>query len=173
MILVCYNKSMLLVDCINCGKKHSRYPSHINKMGNNYCSKKCYAESKIGKQLPLTSPINNHAENNPNWNGGRRYFQGYILIRTGYREYKREHRLIMEKVIGRELRGDEVVHHINGIKDDNRIENLEIMSKSEHQKHHHPKLFKKCNNCGATNVKNGNRYLCFNCYQNKRNNNEL
>jgi hypothetical protein len=54
---------------------------------------------------------------------------GYALLRVDGR-YVYEHRVFMEEYIGRPLRPEESVHHINGVRDDNRLENLELWSKS-------------------------------------------
>lgn len=79
---------------------------------------------------------NRTAEKSPCWKGGV-YLneQGYRkLVRSGKRLF--EHRLILEAKLGRPLKAHEVTHHINGDKLDNRSENLEILTQSEHRKLH-------------------------------------
>ena len=46
------------------------------------------------------------------------------------------HRFVIEQALGRKLGRYEVVHHKNGIRDDNRLENLEVMSLGDHSRHH-------------------------------------
>ena len=77
--------------------------------------------------------------NNYRWKGGRHPTRwGYIIVKcpghhkTNHQGYVREHVLIWEKVNGRELPLGWVIHHINGIKDDNRPENLMAMPKRGH-----------------------------------------
>jgi len=47
-----------------------------------------------------------------------------------------QHRIIMEKHLGRKLHTDEIVHHINGNPKDNRLKNLKVMSRSDHARYH-------------------------------------
>ena len=96
--------------------------------------------------------------NNPNygkygkyasgWRGGKtKNSKDYVLVlkpehplaNTNGRIY--EHRLIMEEKLDRYLTKEEVVHHINGIRDDNHMENLALFKNvSEHQKYHKRQL---------------------------------
>jgi len=80
---------------------------------------------------------------NPHWNGGRsKDMAGYVRVyvpdhpRRDNNNYVLEHRLVMEQHVGRVLVRSEVVHHINGIKDDNRLENLVLMTHSQHSTDH-------------------------------------
>ena len=81
-----------------------------------------------------------------------KYHKGYIITHNGYKMlkcknhpnkdskgYVREHILVMEKEIGRFLNKNEIVHHIDGNKLNNNINNLKLMSDYEHRKFHSSK----------------------------------
>ena len=134
--------------CINKGKKHTKkWKVRMSKWHKEHLSKSVFKKGhkswNTGMRMPQMS-----GEKHPMWKGGRLKRQsGYIEIlnknhpfanSTGY---VREHRLVMEKHLKRYLTSQEVVHHINGKRDDNRIENLMLFSTDkEHQKFHRAKL---------------------------------
>lgn len=88
----------------------------------------------------------NVGKKHPRWRGGKtidRYGYPKLLKpdcpMSDSKGYVYEHRYKMAKKIGRLLTREDVVHHINGIRDDNRIENLELTTHFEHKSKHSKK----------------------------------
>lgn len=75
-------------------------------------------------------------KNNGHWKGGLSNSDGYLIITHGKEAGKLHHRKVMEEFLGRKLRKDEIVHHINHDRKDNRIQNLKIMTREEHINEH-------------------------------------
>lgn len=106
-------------------KRHEALKGH-----GKYCSSACY---------PRRASASRGAAHH-NWTGGRRInLAGYVEIRVDGR-YRYEHRVVVERAMGRRLSRNEIVHHKNGDKQDNRLENLEVMGRGEHTRHHLPRL---------------------------------
>lgn len=128
--------------CNRCGVYFYKPNAWVRKVKNNYCSRKCYGESRVGMKLSEATKKKmsdrHRGELNHEWKGGRYVGKdGYVKVRDiESKKYIREHQLVMEKHIGRKLVKGEVVHHINQVKTDNRLENLRLMSISEHMKLH-------------------------------------
>lgn len=123
-------------ECAECGRmfrpssRHLRCPACRAKTT---CS--C-GRAKQAKSAQCSECRSVAKEANGNWKGGRtRHKAGYVMVRmpdhprAGRSPYVFEHILVVEGVLGRYLGPDETVHHRNGIRDDNRPENLELWTK--------------------------------------------
>lgn len=138
-----------------------------------YCSRTCYLKAhqkKIEERVcPNCQTIFQIAKSSRQrictqecaYKGNRKFgtkyttTQGYIAIKTHSPNadsagYELEHRMLMEKHLNRTLTRNEHVHHINGVKTDNRIENLIVLTNADHQREHYeydrlnsPKAIKK------------------------------
>ncbi len=119
------------VSCAGCGRMFTPTKDQVGSRDRGetidlYCSRACYQGHRAG-------------EHNPHWRGGRVDSNGYKYLREKRHPasgYFAEHRKVAEQKVGRPLRPDEVVHHVNHDKTDNRPENLEVLTRSEHVKLH-------------------------------------
>ncbi len=107
--------------CLSCGRTFGRDSTKAisDYKEKKFCNRKCWEDYRVG-------------ENHPNWKGGTKTRpDGYI------RDSKTDryiHRIVMEKHLGRPLLSEEHIHHIDGNPKNNDINNLQIMSNSEHRR---------------------------------------
>src|SRR5699024_2781186 len=119
----------------SCSAEFHVKPSRLRR-GVRFCSQSCRAEKQ--------------------YTGRFKRSDGYIAVKGVDGEYQLEHRVIMSNHVGRPLEKWEHVHHRNGIKHDNRIENLEILSIADHARIHHKGRDEskwgtyECRNCGGS-----------------------
>jgi len=173
--------------CRNCQKEFHFKTSQLKKYkgGGQFCCRDCHYLF-----------YRNHHEDHPLFKPIKSDAVGYRLVRVpGKTVAVREHRHIMEKILGRKLREDEHIHHINGQKEDNRIENLVVLKKIEHHRQHGNDIrsiegakkgrsishanyieWKKthwahghdsCVECKSTKLKHQGHGMCSHCYLNK------
>lgn len=118
---------MTQTTCAWCGASVKRWPSQIREL--NFCNLGCLGKYRSEH---WTGPTAAH------WKGGMKQDRDRVLI---YRPehpaaqqngYVYRYRLVMEEKLGRLLKGDEIVHHIDGDESNDHPDNLEVMTQSEH-----------------------------------------
>jgi hypothetical protein len=136
---MCYNVVMKQT-CTECGKEF--FDKHNKRNRCHRCRKPWGACVDCGKRIKLPAERctpcaakQRIGEGNFNWRGGStKHTKGYVCVyfpghSRASNNYVLEHILVMEEKLGRELYPNENVHHINGVRDDNRPENLELWVK--------------------------------------------
>ncbi len=153
--------------CVICGKSFLARPIQVRAGQGKYCSISCRKEGQKGAGNPFfgkhhseeskrkwreTRNMNDSwltRERHHQWKGGITTNEGYLLRRvSGKKIYL--HREEIEKATGRQLSANEIVHHINGDKQQNDPDNLMIVTRGEHAKIHCDERVRDCSGrfCG-------------------------
>jgi len=121
----------MYVICDNCGEEFDKKAYRLKIDKHHFCCRDCYYEWR--------KDIKNH----PRWKGGKVEMLGYIFVKSPGHPfandcgYVKRSRLVMEHHLGRYLKPEETMHHINGIRDDDRIENLQLFkTNGKHVSYH-------------------------------------
>lgn len=117
---------MKTITCLQCGDKKEKY----EREGDKFCDRSCYMEWKRAnpnkkaykEKIFVSGYYYLYKPEHPNAIKGKRYIA--------------EHRHVLEQKIGRYLLSNEIAHHIDGNKQNNKPENLEVLIASEHSKYH-------------------------------------
>lgn len=128
------------VNCDFCGKEIEKMPCHVKRNKHNFCNKKCHGSWKSKNLI---------GKNHPSWKGGRYKLKtGYVLVykpghpRQNNWGYVYEHILVAEKKFNKSTVGCHV-HHLNGIRSDNRPENLDLVKPKDHESNTVKKILQK------------------------------
>jgi hypothetical protein len=133
--------SGIMKPCEVCGVIMKVLPWQVSRGAGRFCGMVCrgtYASK------------NYRGANSFNWKGGQyTCADGYVHIRTenhprAVNNYVKRAVLVLESKLGRYLTVDEISHHINEVKDDDRPENLEPMTRLKHNQHHGSKRLGLC-----------------------------
>lgn len=126
--------------------KKENHPNYGKKLSEETCNKKskslkkAYKEGRMDymKEVWKDGKKRFSGKNNPKWKpiGSKRVSHDYVLIKIEEGKWVKEERYIAEKKLGRKLKGIETIHHIDGNKSNNKIENLYLMLRKEHKAWH-------------------------------------
>jgi len=131
---------------------------------------------EAGEPLRFLHGHHTRGHRHARWNGGRfRIRTGYIVVRAPDHPHATvrgtvfEHRLVMERMIGRYLEPHEIVHHRDGDRGNNAPDNLELMERPAHARLHAAlpgwsREHARCVACGTTEHRHEARGYCVKCY---------
>ena len=153
----------VICKCDICGKNYEKIYALVKIYKHQFCSLECnhkwqsknfagdrrFYDKHFSDAVRKKLSEGEIGSKNPNWKGGKILQRGYVSIRKrehpfSNKGYVPEHRLVMEKHLGRYLLPEEIVHH-EGEKNDNRIEKLMLFKNTaEHQRYHKHQRDLKC-----------------------------